>query len=196
MTQIEQTLAGLAVSPAADLERRTVTDADAGDLVARADSPFGPLWIAWSRSGITGLSPTFAAETFDEFVDRHRRVAYEADALPRVLKSAIDEALESGDSAGLTFDLRGISAFRQSVLNACATIPTGTVRSYGWIADDLRKPGATRAVGTALAKNPIPLLIPCHRVVRADGSIGNYAFGREMKLELLRREGALTGDDR
>ncbi len=192
MRDIEQVLAGLAESPPADLERSTVIRAEAGDLVATADSPFGPLWIAWSMTGITALTPMFVDSTVDEFVDHHRRVTYEADALPTSLRSEIEEALVSGESEGLTFDLRGLSNFQQSVLTSCATIPIGTVRPYGWIAEELKKPGATRAVGTALAKNPIPLLIPCHRVVRSDGSVGNYAFGAEMKRELLVREGVIA----
>ncbi len=192
MRNIEQVLAGLTESPPADLERTTVVRANAGDLVATADSPFGPLWIAWSMTGITALTPMFVDRTVDEFVDHHRRVTYEADALPTSLRSEIEEALVSGESEGLTFDLRGLSSFQQSVLTSCATIPIGTVRPYGWIAEELNKPGATRAVGTALAKNPIPLLIPCHRVVRSDGSVGNYAFGAEMKRELLVREGVIA----
>ena len=112
--------------------------------------------------------------------------------MPRSLESEIEEALSSGDAEGLALDLRGLSAFQQSVLESCATIPAGAVRPYGWIARELHKPGATRAVGTALAKNPIPLLIPCHRVVKSDGSVGNYAFGAEMKRELLVSEGAIA----
>jgi methylated-DNA-[protein]-cysteine S-methyltransferase len=189
---IEAQLTDLMVQPPTDLERTTVVNAGAGDLVAAIDSRFGPLWIAWSRIGVTGLTPAFASPTVKSFRDNHRRVAYEAPALPQSLESEISEALETGVPEGLTFDLRGLSAFQQTVLEACATIPPGTVRPYGWIADELDKPGATRAVGTALAKNPIPLLIPCHRVVRADGSVGNYAFGAEMKTELLVIEGVIA----
>ena len=101
-------------------------------------------------------------------------------------------ALERCGEGEGPFDLRGPSVFQQSVLVSCATIPPGVVRPYGWIANELHKPGATRALGTALAKNPIPLLIPCHRVVRSDGSVGNYAFGPEMKRELLIHEGVIA----
>jgi methylated-DNA-[protein]-cysteine S-methyltransferase len=192
MTNVEIQLAELIEKPPGDLERSTVVEAGAGDLVSIVDSRFGPLWVAWSRIGITGLTPAFSSPTLESFIDHHRRVSYKASSLPRSLESEIGDALESGVQEGLRFDLRGLSVFRQSVLEACATIPVGVVRPYGWIADELDKPGATRAVGTALAKNPIPLLIPCHRVVKSDGSIGNYAFGPEMKRELLIREGALA----
>ncbi len=192
MINIEDQLATLAERPPYDLERNTVVDAGAGDLVSSVDSRFGPLWVAWSRLGITGLTPTFASPTIDSFLDRHRRMSYEASTLPRSLEGEIAEALESGESEGLEFDLRGLSEFQASVLVSCATIRPGQVRPYGWIAEELDKPGATRAVGTALAKNPIPLLIPCHRVVKSDGSVGSYAFGAEMKRDLLIREGAIA----
>ncbi len=192
MTEIETQLADLAQQPPNHLEMSTVIDAGAGDLVAAVDSRFGPLWIAWSRIGITGLTPAFASPTIESFVDDHRRVSYGAASLPKPLASQIGEALASGESGDLAFDLRGISEFQQSVLASCATILPGQVRPYGWIAEELHKPGATRAVGTALAKNPIPLLIPCHRVVKSDGSVGNYAFGPEMKRELLIHEGAIA----
>jgi methylated-DNA-[protein]-cysteine S-methyltransferase len=192
VTNVEDQLAELIEQPPGDLERSTVIEAGAGDLVSIVDSRFGPLWVAWSRIGITGLSPAFASPTVEIFIDHHRRVSYKAPSLPRSLESEIGDALESGVQEGLRFDLRGLSVFQQSVLEACATIPVGAVRPYGWIADELNKPGATRAVGTALAKNPIPLLIPCHRVVKSDGSIGNYAFGPEMKRDLLISEGAIA----
>ena len=70
-------------------------------------------------------------------------------------------------------------------------IPRGEVRSYSWIAREINRPGAVRAVGTALATNPIPLLIPCHRVVRRDGRIGDYAFGSDAKRAMLRFEGVV-----
>lgn len=192
MNNIEDQLATLIERPPYDLERNTVIDAGAGDLVSSVDSRFGRLWVAWSRIGITGLTPTFASPTIDSFLDHHRRMSYEASALPRSLEDEISEALESGESEGLDFDLRGLSEFQASVLESCSTIRPGQVRAYGWIAEELHKPGATRAVGTALAKNPIPILIPCHRVVKSDGSVGSYAFGPEMKRDLLIREGAIA----
>lgn len=189
---LETQLAGLREEPPRMLESSTVITAGAGDLVAAVDSRFGPLWIAWSNIGITGLTPAFATPTIESFVEHHRRVSYEASSLPKSFAIHIGNALESGESDDLTFDLRGVSEFQQSVLESCATILPGQVRPYGWIADELHKPGATRAVGTALAKNPIPLLIPCHRVVKSDGSVGNYAFGAEMKRDLLIHEGAIA----
>jgi O-6-methylguanine DNA methyltransferase len=109
------------------------------------------------------------------------------------LLEGVSDALETGDSSAVSIDMTGLGAFQKSVLEACATIPVGQVRPYGWIAAEIDNPGSVRAVGTALGHNPIPLIVPCHRVVRSDGSVGNYAFGPEMKHDLLVREGALLG---
>jgi methylated-DNA-[protein]-cysteine S-methyltransferase len=191
MTDIEELLGDLNVAPPVDLERRTLLDAGAADQVATTDSPFGPLWISWSPVGVTGVSPLFACPTVDEFMKDHRRNVYTAYRLPLDLADQIDAALERGTTRGFPVDLRGITEFQGAVLKACRRIESGSVQSYGWIADQLANPGAVRAVGTALGHNPIPLLIPCHRVVRSDGSIGNYAFGPDMKHDLLLREGAI-----
>ena len=82
-------------------------------------------------------------------------------------------------------------AFQQKVWLACASIPKGEVRTYGWIAQKIGKPGASRAVGTALGKNPFAPVIPCHRVVRSDGSLGGYSGegGLKTKASLLKKEG-------
>jgi methylated-DNA-[protein]-cysteine S-methyltransferase len=74
------------------------------------------------------------------------------------------------------------------VLKAATQIPYGEVRSYRWLAQRLGKPKAARAVGNALARNPIPIIIPCHRVVRSNGTIGGYAFGTALKKRLLEME--------
>jgi len=191
MTDIEQLLSNLDVPPPRDLERTTLVSAGAADQVTTTDSPFGPLWISWSPIGVTGLSPLFSCPTVEGFMELHRRNAYSADRLPIDLADQIDEALDHGTNPQFPIDLRGVAEFQGAVLEACRTIETGTVRSYGWIAEQLSNPGAVRAVGTALGHNPIPLLIPCHRVVRSDGSVGNYAFGPDMKHDLLVSESAI-----
>lgn len=188
---IEQRLQALAEDPPAHLEESTLVTAGAADRAALVDSPVGDVWIAWSTRGCTGLIPAFTAATFDDFSARHRRTVYPADALARDLVDVVHRALETGATREVPIDLSGVGEFQRSVLTTCSTIGPGSVRSYGWIAESIHKPGAVRAVGTALGRNPIPLLVPCHRVVRSDGSVGNYAFGPEMKHELLVREGAI-----
>lgn len=191
MTHLEHLLKDLDTAPSASLERRTLVTAGAADQVVRTDSPIGDVWISWSTRGITGLTPRFVAETVDAFVDEHRRNAYPADALPADLADAVEHGLIDGETLGLPIDYSGIAPFQTSVLEVCATIPPGAVRSYGWIAEELHNPGSVRAVGTALGKNPIPLLVPCHRIVRSDGSVGQYAFGPNIKHQLLVSEGAI-----
>jgi methylated-DNA-[protein]-cysteine S-methyltransferase len=80
-------------------------------------------------------------------------------------------------------------AFQQAVLRAEHAIPRGRVSTYGLIARHLGRPGAARAVGNALATNPFPILVPCHRAVRSDGALGGYQGGPAMKRALLEREG-------
>lgn len=91
-------------------------------------------------------------------------------------------------SFSIPVDLRNLSPFAQAVLKITSRIPYGQVRSYRWIAERLSKPKAGRAVGNALANNPIPILIPCHRVVRGDGSLGGYILGLRWKKMLLALE--------
>lgn len=198
-TSIEPTLvwlnddldADLPIDPPEGLYRDTVLTVGAADRAATTDSPIGPVWVAWSPRGVTAISPLFATATIDDFVRLHRREAFETASLATEVGDAVTQALDTGDSRDVPIDLSGVASFQQRVLLACASIPKGEVRPYGWIADEINNPGSVRAVGTALGKNPIPLLIPCHRVVRSDGSVGNYAFGPELKHQLLVREGAL-----
>ena len=82
-----------------------------------------------------------------------------------------------------------LSRFQQKVYRAIFRIPEGEVRSYQWVAKAIGQPGSARAVGQALHVNPFAPLIPCHRVIRADGSLGGFAWGLKRKQQLLRREG-------
>ena len=89
-------------------------------------------------------------------------------------------------------EMKKYSPFSQAVWTACASIPKGSVRTYGWIAKQIGRPGAARAVGRALGANPFAPIIPCHRVVKSDGALGGYsgAGGVKTKNQMLIREGA------
>lgn len=91
-------------------------------------------------------------------------------------------------------DLSHVGQFQRRVLEQLRRIPRGQVRTYREIAREVGHPGATRAVGTACARNPVPLVIPCHRVVRSDGNLGGYSLrgGVTLKRRLLEREGVDT----
>ncbi|MBI2950386.1 MAG: methylated-DNA--[protein]-cysteine S-methyltransferase [Verrucomicrobia bacterium] len=106
------------------------------------------------------------------------------------LKSALNEALQAKAPSRLPpLDLQAGTAFQQSVWRALQRIPPKKTMTYGEVAQAIGRPKATRAVGQACGANPIPVLIPCHRVVAAHGAIGGFSCGLELKRMLLEREG-------
>ena len=92
----------------------------------------------------------------------------------------------------IPLDLDGQPVFRRKVWGVLQTIPYGRVRSYGWVARKIGTPRAARAVGGACGDNPVPLIVPCHRVVGGDGSLGGFSSGLRVKKRLLRLEGVLS----
>ncbi len=82
-------------------------------------------------------------------------------------------------------DLSGATPFQREVWEITRLILYGETRSYAWVAEQIKKPGAVRAVGQALARNPLPIIVPCHRVLNIDGKLGGYNGGMEMKRQLL-----------
>jgi O-6-methylguanine DNA methyltransferase len=154
-----------------------------------AETPIGTVYVAFDGQRICGVAPALDDASFERtYRARTGRSARRAETAPRDLLAAIERHL-AGQPADLELDLRGVSEFERAVLLKAREIPRGEVRPYGWIAREIGRPGAVRAVGSALNKNPIPLLIPCHRVVKSDGQIGEYAFGPSMKRALLASEG-------
>jgi len=188
-TTIEPQLAALA-RPAPDsvfdaVLRRT----DLADEYTVIDGPTGPAYVAWNGRGITAFVPLEAVGSRDDFESRHPRRATYVDSPPDRLATHLRHTIETGRLGRLPIDLSSIGEFQRKVLEKCSEIPPGEIRPYGWIAREIGSPGAVRAVGTALGRNPVPVLIPCHRVVRTDGRIGNYAYGSPMKRSLLEHEG-------
>ncbi|MGH7361732.1 MAG: methylated-DNA--[protein]-cysteine S-methyltransferase, partial [Candidatus Methylomirabilales bacterium] len=100
----------------------------------------------------------------------------------------------TGDRAffDVPWDLRSLPSFSRRVLEAAARIPFGDVRTYGEVALAIGAPSASRAVGNALGSNPVPLVIPCHRVIRGDGTTGGYGLGPDLKGRLLRLEASVS----
>ena len=86
-------------------------------------------------------------------------------------------------------DLCGATAFQHAVWEATQLIPYGETRSYAWVAEQIEQPKAVRAVGQALGRNPLPIIIPCHRVLASDGKLGGFTGGIKMKQKLLHLEG-------
>jgi O-6-methylguanine DNA methyltransferase len=153
------------------------------------ESPVGEVVVTFNPQGVSSVDladPEFA----DRFLSRFGRRLLRAEP-PRAWGRYIPEAIEAGTPGRLPVDLRSVTPFREEVLRATAMIPKGEVRAYSWVAAEVHRPKAVRAVGSAVANNPIPLIIPCHRVVRADGSVGKYSLGGpHNKRLLLAEEGA------
>ena len=132
------------------------------------------------------------------FPDRPGKPAVDSDNAPSdrvkkwlaLTKSALDSVLNGKSPNELPpYDLAVGTEFQRSVWEQMSAIPMGQTRSYGEIAGALGKPGATRAVGSACGANPIPVLIPCHRVLAAHGKLGGFSGGLEWKRKLLAFEG-------
>jgi O-6-methylguanine DNA methyltransferase len=184
---VERRLSRLATTAPPRLADRVLVATGVADQVATVDGPIGPLRIVFGPHGVSACIP--AAHWRDHLAHEQRRPVVEADALPPRLASHVERALTTGKLGRLPIDLEALSEFQRAVLRKTAEIPPGEVRPYGWVAREIGKPGAVRAVGSALNKNPVPVLIPCHRVSRSDGHLGQYAYGREMKRDLLAAEG-------
>lgn len=186
---IVEELAALRRTAPDDVLETVLMGADLADSYTEIGGPTGRAFVAWNGRGVTAFVPVEAVGTRAEFEVRHPRNAYFVDAPPRSLARHLSHTIETGRLGRLPVDLSSIGEFQRKVLEKCAEIPPGEIRPYGWIAREIGNPGAVRAVGTALGRNPVPVLIPCHRVVRTDGRIGNYAYGSPMKRELLEHEG-------
>jgi len=125
----------------------------------------------------------------------HATLAEDADGLEPAAEAVLQLAQGLEATVGLPLDLRG-TAFQARVWEALRRIPAGEVRTYADVAAAIGSPGAVRAVGTACGANPLAIIVPCHRVVRSDGSLGGYHWGLEVKRQLLDAERAPVSDPR
>src|SRR6195256_5774332 len=158
------------------------------DSYAPFETVLGTVYVAWNRLGVSAASRAASAAEFEDWFRKDVGRQLVAAAPPPDLAPKIEDELEG--RRRLRFDLRGLTPFEQAVLRKTREIPRGEIRPYGWVAREIGHPAAVRAVGTALANNPIPYFIPCHRVVRTDGQIGNYGGGGpEAKRAILTMEG-------
>ena len=177
---------------------RLVAEAGSEGLVdvayAEVDSPFGPLLVAATRRGLVRLA--YPDEDRDDVLS-----GLAAKVSPRVLESParleavrrrLDEYFER-EVRDFDFDVDFAltSGFVRKVLRATAKIPYGELSTYRLVATRAGSPRASRAAGNALGSNPIPIVVPCHRVVHTGGGLGGYTGGLERKEFLLKLEGAL-----
>jgi O-6-methylguanine DNA methyltransferase len=162
-----------------------------GDGYWTLDTPLGVVYVAYTGAGISAVIQADSPATFERmYRERFGRVVRRVREPPEGLARAVRRRLLGERGQAPHFDLRGVSDFERAVLLKALEIPRGEVRPYAWIAREIGRPKAVRAVGNALAENPIPLLIPCHRVVNSDGRLGRYSMGGpEAKRTVLAAEG-------
>src|SRR5712692_7785978 len=167
---------------------RVLAQVGMADSYARFETVLGDVYVAWNRLGVSAAARSASAREFEEWFRKDvGRPLLPAVASPDLAEKVQDEL---NGKRRMRFDLRGLTPFEQAVLRKTREIPRGEVRPYGWVAREIGHPAAVRAVGTALANNPILYFIPCHRVVRTDGHIGNYGGGGpEAKRAILTLEG-------
>jgi len=160
----------------------------------RLDSPIGELFVAVSEAGVCEIGFGWM-ENDHEFVSRLMQRGFMPIHDENRIHGVADQLDEyfSGrrNHFAVPLDFSGLSPFSRAVLEATADVPFGQTRTYGDIARQVGKPGASRAVGNALNRNPIPLIVPCHRIVPTGQGIGKYAGGVDAKVRLLTLEGAL-----
>ena len=157
------------------------------------DTPVGSLLFVTSVKGLVRVA--FHDGDKDSIVERVQEELGKSAVLKPGELSEVASQVESYFAGklkdfNLPLDYSLTSGFRQTVADCLTRIPFGEVRSYKEVAEMANNPKAVRAVGTGCAKNPIPLVVPCHRVVRTGGSLGGYAGGLGMKIALLEHEGA------
>lgn len=189
---------GVAAGELGQLVAAASSRADAEGLVDVAwvahDTPVGALTLAATTVGLVKVG--FGA---DEAVlaDLAARVSPRVVHLPRrldVVRRQLDEYFAGGRHAfDLPLDRRLARGYRLAVLDELGQVPFGRTVTYGDLARRTGHPGASRAVGTAMATNPLPVVLPCHRVLRSGGALGGYGGGLDVKVWLLRHEGALGG---
>jgi methylated-DNA-[protein]-cysteine S-methyltransferase len=175
--------------------RRRIAEEDLADVsYSTIDSPFGALLLAATKRGVVRLA--FPEESVDSVLD-----ALAQRLSPRIVESPapLEQARRELDeyfagrrrSFELALDWALIGPFGQRVLHAASAIPYGDVLSYAEVASEAGSPRGSRAAGSALGGNPIPIVIPCHRVLRKGGALGGYAGGLDRKRWLLELEGAI-----
>lgn len=164
------------------------------------ETAFGPCGVAWSASGITRLQlPEVDLQAAR--VRLERAGCKPASQGPAAVSEAVTllQGYFAGAAAcldGIELDLEGVSAFHRRVYVAAQAVGRGRTVTYGHLAASVGEPGAARAVGQAMGSNPIPVIIPCHRVVAASGKLGSFSAygGAVTKQRLLALEGGAAGD--
>jgi len=156
----------------------------------RWSTPIGPIFLAAGAEGLIRISYQDSQAAFVAELDRRARLVEDPQAMAPYRQQLADYFAGERDRFSLPLDLSRLTDFQKRVLTTIARIPAGAVWSYRQVAEAIGKPKAARAVGQALGSNPLPIILPCHRVIASDGSLGGYAGGLPIKRKLLKIEGA------
>lgn len=160
--------------------------------IAHVDSPIGDLLLAATPAGLVRVSFFAEEATLQELATRISPRILEAPAKLDPARRQLDEYFEGRrERFDLAIDWTLVGEWGRKILAACASIPFGETRTYGDMAAAAGSPKAHRAAGTALGHNPVPVVVPCHRVLRTGGTLGGYTGGLHVKEQLLRLEGVL-----
>ena len=190
MTGIEDRLR--TAVPDIDLARLAREEGLLDVAVAHVDSPIGDLLLATTPVGLVRVSFFGHDETLADLAARISPRILESPSELDPVRRQLDEYFEGRRRQfDLTIDWALVGEWGRKVLDATARIPFGEVRTYGEVATAAGSPKAFRAAGTALGHNPVPVVVPCHRVLAAGGKLGGYTGGTHIKEHLLRLEGAL-----
>lgn len=183
---LTRAIKAIAVAPPRSC-RETLPLADSFDRIGEA-------WVAFSTRGLRMIQHGGSEQSFRDAYTRRYGRALEQTSIPAPLRDEVSGAIHGGTGG------RGGIARRtpldiepgdleQKVMETMVKIPRGEVRTYSWLAGQVGKPKAVRAVASFVARNVVPFIVPCHRVVPLGGGVGKYAYGSAMKRELLKREG-------
>ncbi len=163
-------------------------------VLTAVQTPVGQLYVGFKEDRIAyiGIDTGDPFESVRERVAARLRRPVVAGPTPPWLESTLKQFFDTWRVDDDVVDIEDLTPFEQAALRAAAQIPPGQVRSYSWVATQIGRPRAARAVGQVMARNPLPLLFPCHRVVDASGALHNYGYGLEMKARLLKMEGYIS----
>jgi methylated-DNA-[protein]-cysteine S-methyltransferase len=163
---------------------------------AATESPLGTIYLARNAAGLCKLDFGVTEAAFIERLDPVARTEYNEEALAPAITQLQEYFAGKRRRFDVPVDFSQMTPFQQNVLQTAVTIPAGKVLTYGQMARTIGKPRASRAVGQALGSNPVPIIVPCHRIIGSDGSMTGYSGGGGVasKKWLLRLEGALQSD--
>jgi methylated-DNA-[protein]-cysteine S-methyltransferase len=157
------------------------------------DETFGQIYVAAGPQGLVSVDFNVSEDEFLDYIARLGRPRHAPETVGRYMHDIQDYLAGRRNAFDLAVDLSQLTEFQRSVLEEARRVPRGQVATYAEIAERIGKPKAARAVGQALRRNPVPIVVPCHRVINSDGSLGGYGgkLGSQRKINLLKLEGVV-----